>query len=179
MFRRTIVALVSVLALVLTASVPAQAGTARSTSITARAASDTVAKSKSIVLKGKLTYKTDGRWRALSGRVLTVHFDPAGSAGSRKVATIKTTRTGAYTFKTTASKSGSWTVKFGGKKGSLRADTARDSVCVYTAGRWQCPVTADNPDLDCADIGKTVRITGKDYHRLDADNDGWGCDSYS
>jgi hypothetical protein len=170
---------VSVLALALTASVPAQAATARSTSITTQAKPDTVAKNKTITLKGSLKYKQDGKWRALSGRVLTVHFDPAGSAGSRKVATVKTTRTGGYTYKATASKSGSWTVKFGGKRGSLRADSARDSVCVYTAGRWQCPVTPSNPDLDCPDVGRTVWVGNKDYHRLDADNDGWGCDSYS
>ncbi|WP_051433151.1 hypothetical protein [Promicromonospora kroppenstedtii] len=179
MIRRIIVALVSVFALALTASVPAQAATGYTTNITAQATPDTVAKNKTVTLKGTLKYKKDGRWRVLSGRVLTVHFDPAGSAGSRKVGTVKTTRTGGYAFKTTASKSGTWTVKFGGRKGSLRADSARDSACVYTAGRWQCPVTASNPDLDCPDIGRTVWVGNKDYHRLDADDDGWGCDSYS
>lgn len=179
MFRRTIVALVSALALTLTASVPAQAATGYTTNITAQAKPDPVAKGKSVVLKGKLTYKRDGKWRALSGRELTVRFDPAGPAASKKIAKIKTTKTGAYSFKTTATKSGTWTVSFGGKKGSLRSDSARDSACVYTAGKWQCPVTASNPDLDCPDVGRTVWVGNKDYHRLDADNDGWGCDSYS
>ena len=39
---------------------------------------------------------------------------------------------------------------------------------------WNLP----GPDLDCADIGHRVIITGQDYHRLDADGDGIGCDSY-
>jgi endonuclease YncB( thermonuclease family) len=42
------------------------------------------------------------------------------------------------------------------------------------------PVSASNPDIDCGDIPsryKPVRIYGTDYHRLDADGDGWGCDS--
>lgn len=32
-------------------------------------------------------------------------------------------------------------------------------------------------DLDCADIGHPVRVTGADPYRLDADGDGWGCES--
>ncbi len=39
---------------------------------------------------------------------------------------------------------------------------------------WNVP----GPDLDCADIGHRVTITGPDYHRLDRDGDGIGCDSY-
>ena len=34
------------------------------------------------------------------------------------------------------------------------------------------------PDLDCADIGKKVRVRAPDPHRLDGDHDGWGCESY-
>jgi len=40
---------------------------------------------------------------------------------------------------------------------------------------WNLP----GPDLDCSDIRRKVRITGPDYHRLDRDGDGWGCESYS
>ena len=32
------------------------------------------------------------------------------------------------------------------------------------------------PDLDCADIGGAVSVTGSDPYRLDADGDGIGCD---
>ena len=42
------------------------------------------------------------------------------------------------------------------------------------------PISSTNPDLDCGDIPaqyKPVRIYGTDYHRLDADGDGWGCES--
>jgi resuscitation-promoting factor RpfB len=33
-------------------------------------------------------------------------------------------------------------------------------------------------DLDCPDIGMKVVVKGYDHHNLDADNDGYGCDSY-
>jgi hypothetical protein len=37
----------------------------------------------------------------------------------------------------------------------------------------------DSPsDLDCPDIGKKVRVVGPDEYRLDANKDGWGCESY-
>lgn len=31
-------------------------------------------------------------------------------------------------------------------------------------------------DLDCPDIGPSVRVIGYDHHRFDADNDGYGCE---
>lgn len=34
------------------------------------------------------------------------------------------------------------------------------------------------PDLDCADIGTSVRVLGSDPHGLDGDGDGFGCESY-
>ena len=37
---------------------------------------------------------------------------------------------------------------------------------------WNLP----GPDLDCSDIGHPVTITGPDYHGLDADGDGIGCE---
>lgn len=46
--------------------------------------------------------------------------------------------------------------------------------------RVNSPVSSTNPDLDCGQIPsayKPIRITGPDYHRLDADRDGWGCDA--
>lgn len=39
---------------------------------------------------------------------------------------------------------------------------------------WNLP----GPDLDCKDIGKKVHVDPPDYHRLDKDGDGWGCESY-
>ncbi len=60
--------------------------------------------------------------------------------------------------------------------GSAWADMpAGGGTTTVTDGAWNRP----GPDLDCADIPdryKPVRITGTDYHRLDADGDGWGCD---
>jgi endonuclease YncB( thermonuclease family) len=76
------------------------------------------------------------------------------------------------------------------RQSAYRGADARnpDFRCASTGGSsgstWQSransPVTAANPDIDCADIPtayKPIRITGPDYHRLDADGDGWGCDS--
>lgn len=40
------------------------------------------------------------------------------------------------------------------------------------------PWNSPGPDLDCGDIGHTVYINGPDYHRLDRDGDGVGCESY-
>ena len=114
----------------------------------------------------------------MRAQLVTVHFDPAGQDRSRKVATVRTTSTGSYTRKFTATRSGKWTVQYAGNKFN-QSDRAADSVCVYSKGRWQCPVSPTNRDLDCPDIGKTVWVGSRDYHRLDADNDGWGCDSYS
>jgi endonuclease YncB( thermonuclease family) len=63
----------------------------------------------------------------------------------------------------------------------------RDYRCGTTGGSgdsWEVranqPVSASNPDIDCGDIPSAstpVRIYATDYHRLDADGDGWGCDS--
>ncbi len=179
MIRRTIVALVSVLALALTTSAPADAATRYDTNVTANAKPEPVAKDRSITVAGTLKYKKDGRWRATpTTKVMTVVFDPSGTAGPRKVATIRTARDGSYSHQFTATRSGKWIVKFAGND-FLQPDSAADAVCVYAAGRWQCPVSPTNPDLDCPDVGRTVWVGNNDYHRLDADNDGWGCDSYS
>lgn len=40
------------------------------------------------------------------------------------------------------------------------------------------PWNQPGPDLDCADIGQRVIITGPDYHGLDGDKDGIGCETY-
>ncbi len=40
------------------------------------------------------------------------------------------------------------------------------------------PWNQPGPDLDCADIGMTVYITGPDYRRLDREGDGIACESY-
>ena len=202
MIRRTVVALVSVLALALTVSapahaapVPAQAASASAhaisdswsgpapaarydTKVTADAKPEPVAKKKTITVKGALKHKRGGKWRAMPRKIVTIHFDPAGKDKSRKVATVRTTSTGSYSRKLTATRSGTWTVRYAGNSLN-QSHRAADAVCVYTKGRWQCPVSSTNPDLDCPQIRKTVWVGSKDYHRLDADNDGWGCDSYS
>jgi endonuclease YncB( thermonuclease family) len=45
--------------------------------------------------------------------------------------------------------------------------------------RADLPVSSTNPDLDCGEIPtayKPIQIIGPDYHALDRDGDGWGCD---
>ncbi len=54
---------------------------------------------------------------------------------------------------------------------------SRTSAAPQPAGAQE-PWNRPGPDLHCADIGRKVQVTGPDYHRLDADGDGWGCESY-
>jgi endonuclease YncB( thermonuclease family) len=64
--------------------------------------------------------------------------------------------------------------------GRYRNYTCSTTTTSSWATRANSPVSASNPDLDCGGIPtayKPIRITGTDYHRLDADHDGWGCDS--
>jgi micrococcal nuclease len=51
---------------------------------------------------------------------------------------------------------------------SSRCDPSYPDVCI----------PPPPPDLDCADVGRKVRVAGADPHRLDGDGDGWGCESY-
>lgn len=58
--------------------------------------------------------------------------------------------------------------------------------CSRPRARWlgrypggpRSPWNLPGPDLDCKDIGHRVIITGPDYHHLDADHDGIGCESW-
>lgn len=62
-----------------------------------------------------------------------------------------------------------------GSSGTGSSGTSSGGTVQVTEGAWNRP----GPDLDCGDIPdqyKPVRITGTDYHRLDRDGDGWGCD---
>ncbi|MCR6711413.1 MAG: thermonuclease family protein [Demequina sp.] len=61
------------------------------------------------------------------------------------------------------------------KVGEKKSSSSSSSGSSATGNEpWNRP----GPDLDCSDIRKKVRITGPDYHRLDADGDGWGCESW-
>lgn len=187
MIRRTVVALVSVIALACTASAPAYAAlapehapqAAYDTNITANAKPEPVGRRKPVTVTGTLELKRAGQWRPLSEQVVTIHFDPAGSVGMSKVGTVRTTRSGGYAHRFAATRSGTWIVKYAGNS-RFQPARATDSVCVFTAGKWQCPVSPTNPDLDCDDVRQKVWVGTNDYHRLDGnDNDGWGCESYS
>jgi endonuclease YncB( thermonuclease family) len=39
------------------------------------------------------------------------------------------------------------------------------------------PCLPAGPDLDCPDVNGPIRVTGSDPHGLDADGDGWACES--
>ena len=38
-------------------------------------------------------------------------------------------------------------------------------------------IEPSGPDLNCSDVGRRVWVGSNDYHDLDANDDGWGCDS--
>jgi micrococcal nuclease len=57
------------------------------------------------------------------------------------------------------------------------SSTAGDGGPAQPTGGGE-PWNSPGPDLDCADIGHQVSITGADYHGLDRDGDGVGCESY-
>lgn len=63
----------------------------------------------------------------------------------------------------------------GGSSSGGAGGTGTSTAGGVSSGAWNRP----GPDLNCPDIPakyKPVRITGTDYHRLDRDGDGWGCD---
>ena len=39
-------------------------------------------------------------------------------------------------------------------------------------------IPPSGPDLNCPEIGRRVWVGANDYHDLDNNGDGWGCDSY-
>ncbi|MFI2104280.1 hypothetical protein ACH436_13370 [Isoptericola sp. NPDC019693] len=175
MFRRIVGVLVAAVVGLGATALPAQAVTVYPTSLTLNAKPEPVAVRGTVTLAGSLKYKKAGRWVAPSaGKAIAVWFDPAGTAKPVKIATVKTNTKGAYTYKHSQSRSGTWIVKYAGQR-NLAADRAADYVRTYVKGPWNYP----GPDLDCPDIGKMVWVGSNDYHDLDRDGDGWGCDSYA
>jgi len=49
-----------------------------------------------------------------------------------------------------------------------------EPTATFIADPWNYP----GPDLNCSDIGHPVTITGIDYHNLDGDGDGIGCQAF-
>lgn len=43
-------------------------------------------------------------------------------------------------------------------------------------GGYSVCITTDSGEVDCDDVGETVRVEGSDPMNLDADGDGWGCE---
>jgi micrococcal nuclease len=56
-----------------------------------------------------------------------------------------------------------------------RPDAPRGNCDPNYAGACVLPPP---PDLDCPDIRQPVRVVGSDPHRLDGDDDGWGCEDW-
>jgi hypothetical protein len=72
------------------------------------------------------------------------------------------------------------------KRTSTEATTKQPVDEVTAIGTYVKPVSNCNPnysgcvpnvsyDLDCPDIGYSVRVIGYDQYRLDRDNNGYGC----
>ena len=68
----------------------------------------------------------------------------------------------------------------------IAADPSNEPAPVAEDPPAPAPVTTERPpdiepsgpDLNCADISRTVWVGSNDYRGLDANGDGWGCDSY-
>lgn len=60
------------------------------------------------------------------------------------------------------------------------AAAAPPSASACHPGYPEACIAPSPPDLDCADMRRRVRVdhSAGDPHRLDADRDGWGCESY-
>lgn len=69
---------------------------------------------------------------------------------------------------------------FGIRKHALAACTALFLVGCSSNAKVDEPYYgySDGIDQDCADIGVRVFVGSNDPDRLDADGDGWGCESY-
>ncbi|GII98135.1 hypothetical protein CLV28_1436 [Sediminihabitans luteus] len=144
------------------------------TRLTVNASPEPVAIGGTVTVAGHLKYTKHGRLIAPTPKTVSVYFDPAGSAGAVRVGSVRTTSSGAYSFKHSQSRSGTWIVKYAGAS-NLTSDRASDYVEAYERGPWNYP----GRDLDCSDVRMRVWVGANDYHRLDADGDGWGCDSYA
>ncbi len=57
-------------------------------------------------------------------------------------------------------------------------DSSADSESSDCEAGYSPCVPKYPPDLNCADIGQQVEVTGSDPHGLDRDGDGVGCESY-
>jgi len=66
---------------------------------------------------------------------------------------------------------------------SPEENKATESAALYSAtsscdSNYTGCVPSVDYDLDCPDVGRSVRVLGVDVHRFDADGDGYGCESY-
>lgn len=78
----------------------------------------------------------------------------------------------------TSHKCGKKVDALGNKKPAKKATKPAASSSGKPTATGKEPWNQPGPDLNCSDIRQWVRITGKDYHGLDRDGDGYGCDSY-
>ena len=161
------------------------------------------AKRKSLVAHGfrASVYTTDAYGRSVSvitlpdGTNLNVWMARHGYANDKYLATFrhenptlaskldaafaaaKAERVGLWGACSTSSSSGGGS---SGTTGSTSSSCHPDYVtCIPIKGDGSG--NGDAHDLDCPDIGKlvTLRQVGVDPYRLDADGDGYGCDSYA
>jgi hypothetical protein len=90
-------------------------------------------------------------------------------------ATSKPTASKSTTSKPTASKSAPPEARAAPKPAPKPAPVAAQAAS--NCHPSYSPCLPDGPDLDCGDIDGQVTVKGPDEYRLDADDDGTGCDS--
>lgn len=93
--------------------------------VSTNAAPEPVRKSSAVSVSGKLTIAG----KAASGKTVTLSFRPKGATNWSRLTTAKTTSTGTYKFKRTATRSGTWRVSYSGSS-TATAASATDYVSV-------------------------------------------------
>jgi micrococcal nuclease len=148
----------------------------------ATSAARRLAQGKAVVLRGDATQATRDRY----GRLLAYIWLPGGKDLGFQLLAGGHARVYVYDrpFRRLRAY---WSVEAGARGTGVRACAAaraappRPRTAVARAGGGRCrtgysPCLPVVGDLDCADIGFTVRVTGSDPYRLDGDGDGLGCE---
>ncbi|MBA9002281.1 hypothetical protein [Thermomonospora cellulosilytica] len=94
------------------------------------ASPEPVTKGRPITVQGRLDRLVGSSWKALTGASVTVYFKPNGSTTWTAKATVKTGSTGWFKKSFTASKDGTWMVKYNGSSANLGVQGPGDYVDV-------------------------------------------------
>ncbi|WP_119726401.1 peptidase associated/transthyretin-like domain-containing protein [Thermomonospora amylolytica] len=94
------------------------------------ASPEPVTKGRPITVQGRLDRLVGSSWKALTGASVTVYFKPNGSTVWTAMSTVKTSSTGWFKKSFTASKDGTWMVKYNGSSANLGVQGPGDYVDV-------------------------------------------------